>query len=74
MQRNEMWCKHTLLGIYLINLISLSFCSQMFKWNGCKYKPHNIIKTKYASHNEHPTILATCFVSIVIYLNWTIML
>jgi hypothetical protein len=37
MQRNEIWYTNTLLGIQLINLISLLFCSHLFKWNGCKY-------------------------------------
>jgi hypothetical protein len=47
--------------IHRYEFISLSFCSQLFKRNGFKYK-----KKKEAARIEYPAIRTTSFVSIVV--------
>jgi hypothetical protein len=49
--------------IHRYEFISLSFCSQLFKRNGFKYK-----KKKEAARIEYPAIRTTSFVSIEVYL------
>jgi hypothetical protein len=60
-----------------LNLTSLSFCSQLFQRNGCKYKIQYYLKKKEVAriHGiEYPAIRVTSFFSIVVYLTCTIML
>jgi hypothetical protein len=54
--------------IHRLEFISLSFCSQLFKRNGVKYKIQYYLEKKEVSRIEYPAIRATSFVSIVVYL------
>jgi hypothetical protein len=75
MQRNEMWYMYIYTVRNLINnLISLSFCSQLFQPNGCKYKIQYYYKKEayWISRNTGNffcfiVVYLTCTINVIIY-------